>query len=130
MIIGGAAVYAAQNDGTSEGGTSLNSRLLNDTVAGLEEFKTEAGFGSFVLDSDTRTVTVYWAGEPPAQLKAKEGAQSKGTVINVETATFTQAQLEMAANELAVNATRNSWPVLSVGPTPNNSALRGDCSGH
>lgn len=70
-------------------------------LAALEQ---QPGFGRVALDFDTKTVTVFWNGEPPQEVTTRLGTTSDGVRVELDEVPFSQADL-VAAGDRVLQAT-------------------------
>lgn len=59
----------------------------------LATLEQQPGFGRVALDFDTKTVTVFWAGEPPQEVTTRLGTTSDGVRVDLVEVPYSQADL-------------------------------------
>jgi len=109
---------------------------LNDITHRVEEIAAEqgesSGFASTVMDIPTRSVTVYWKGDPgPAVDAVIRDGQARGIDAKVLPAAYTQAEMIAAALVLLGSGSdaetvdqRGGFKVHGAGPTADGSGVQ------
>lgn len=100
-----------------------SSMIVNAAVDDLRGWESDAKFGTFVLDSDAKHITVYWKGLPPTGLLAAAMLRNDGVTVDIASAPFTKQEIATQVQAVADLKVASRLPIVAVGPTPDLSAL-------
>lgn len=108
---------------TSAESTELSNmedvRSVADRLARYEE----SGYGRIALDFATRTVTVYWRGEPPAVVESAEGVQPNGVTVVIVPTRYSESDLTAVGKTILTASFQDDAEVLMVLPNEQMSGV-------
>ncbi|MEU7909253.1 hypothetical protein [Actinoplanes sp. NPDC049118] len=121
VLLGGAPAAARPADGGWQALMAVQERLNaagTAILASAERLPDGGGYAGIVAAPHTRTLKVFWHGEPPAAVAAAVGAARRGVPVQVLPAAYSRAALQRAVRRLVAD------PAVTVAsPNPDGSGV-------